>query len=196
MLSLTLQLWGGIFYLLNKIFFSLAERSDEAGKREWLIRSWWVYIIGLPPWVIILAWERNWMVAAVEAGGAPAMVLGLINAMRHADEKEPVWLDYIARIAAVAGISYSLYDFGGITTQTQLLELGVVAGFLVGTYQLAKKRMASGYIWFMVMNASNGLLMHVQSYPWLALQQALSLVFIIDAYLMQKRRKKLLVHAA
>lgn len=181
-----LQVWGGGFYLLNKIFFSRAERSKREKSMAWRIRSWIVYLIGLPAWVIIFASERNWMAASVEAGGAPAMILGLVNAIRGVKEK-PGWLDYVARIAAALGIVYSIYDFGGITTVNQALELGVVAGFLIGTYMLAKQ-LPSGYLWFMLMNGSNAGLMGIQSYPWLMLQQITSLGFVIDAFLMQRKR--------
>ena len=189
MFHIALQVWGGGFYLLNKIFFSLAERSEEDVKRAWWIRSWIVYLIGVPAWLIIFATEQNWMVMAVEAGGMPAMILGLIIALRGVG-KEPNWLDNIARLAAVLGIAYSLYDFGGITTLTQALELGVVAGFLIGTYLLARQQPV-GYLWFLLMNMSAGTLMFVQDYPWLTLQQIISFGLVTDAYLMQKRRSQL-----
>ncbi len=183
-----LQIWAGLFYLLNKIFFSRAERSDEKKKRFWRMSSWTVYLIGLPAWVIIFISERNWIAASVESGGATAMVLGLVIAWRGI-EKTPKWLDYVARIAAVLGIAYSIYDFGGITDYTQWLELGLVAGFLMGTYLLAKER-PSGYIWFMLMNASNAELMRVQDLTLLVIQQVISLGFVLDAYLMQRKKNR------
>jgi len=182
-----LQAWAGAFYLLNKIFFSRAERSKEKIKQQtWRVWSWRVYLIGLPAWVIIFLSERNWMAAAVEAGGATSMVLGLVIATRGNEKDGPAWLDWIARIAAVFGIAYSLYDFGGITTVNQTLELGVVVGFLVGTYLLAKQK-AYGYLWFLLMNGSNAGLMWVQDYPWLTLQQLISFGFVLDAYLTHRR---------
>ena len=181
MISILLQIWGGGFYLLNKIFFSLAERSaDEDRKRSWKVRSWSVYLIGLPAWVIIFVDKRNWIAAALESGGAAAMILGLVIATKGAD-KAPKWLGYSALIVTVIGITYSLYDFGGITTLNQVLELGVVTGFLAGTYLLAKQR-ALGYLLFVLMNVSNAALMYIQDFPWLALQQIVSLGFVLDAY--------------
>lgn len=188
MLHTILQVWGGIFYLLNKIFLSFSERS-ESNKKRWRIASWVVYLIGLPPWVIIFIIERNWIVAALEAGGAPAMVLGLVIAVRGKG-KEPKWLDHIALVAIVLGFGYSLYDFGGLHTLTQWLEIGTVAGFLFGTYLLAKEN-ASGYLWFIQMNVANGALMWVEHYPWLVLQQVVSLIFVVDAYLAWKRKHTL-----
>lgn len=186
-----LQFWGGLFYLLNKIFFSRAERSGKEAKQVWRIRSWAVYLIGMPAWVIIFVSEQNWMAAAVEAGGATAMILGFVTALRGVG-REPRWLNWIARAAAVIGIGYSLYDFGGLTELTQVLELGIVTGFLIGTFFLARQ-LPSGYLWFLLMNASNATLMGIQNYPWLVLQQIVSFGFVADAYLMQRRRARLKV---
>jgi len=184
-----LQFWGGSFYLLNKIFFSQAERNNDQEKiRFWRINSWIVYLIGLPAWVIIFLSERNWIAASVEGSGALAMIIGLIIAIRGKG-KEPKWFDYIARLAIVVGITYSLYDFGGITTVTQLLEIGVTIGFLFGTYQLAKQN-PTGYLWFLLMNSSNAILMLVQNYPWLFVQQLISLGFVLDAFRVQKVKSR------
>lgn len=140
MLSSFLQIWGGVFYLLNKIFFSRVERSaSERKKRLWRIWSWIVYLIGLPGWVIIFVIERNWIAAALETGGVPSMFMGLVIALKGKG-KEPKWLNYISLVAMFVGISFSLYDFGGLTSITQILELGIVAGFLTGTYLLAREK--------------------------------------------------------
>lgn len=187
-----LQWLGGGFYLLNKIFLSFSERTrnrgDEARARIWRIASWAVYLVGLPPWVIIFVSWRNWIAASVEASGAPAMVLGIVIALRGTTKNPPRWLDHLALICIPLGFAYSIYDFGGITTVNQWLEIALVLGFLVGTYLLAKER-ASGYLWYILMHVSGGLLMWVQSYPWLFLQQLLSLGFIVDAYRITQKRK-------
>jgi hypothetical protein len=79
MFELSLQIWGGLFYLLNKIFFSQAERSKTTMRRRvWRIRSWIVYLAGLPAWIIVFTSEHNWIAAGVESGGAPAIIVGLI----------------------------------------------------------------------------------------------------------------------
>ncbi|MFC1662982.1 nicotinamide mononucleotide transporter [Patescibacteria group bacterium] len=176
-----------MFYLLNKIFFSRAERSQSViAARRWRIASWAVYLLGLPPWLIIFVSERNWIAAGLEAGGTPAMLLGLIIALRGKG-RAPRWLDYVALLAITVGIIYSLKDFGGLNTINQYLELGLTLGFLVGTYQLAKEK-PQGYLWFILMNLSCGSLMAVQHYYWLMLQQMVSLGFVIDAYRTQKHR--------
>lgn len=180
-----LQVLGGGFYLLNKIFLWLAERKkrrgEQAGARKWRIASWAVYLVGLPPWVIIFVSWRNWIAASVEASGAPAMLLGLVIALRGTAEDPPQWLDRIALVCIPLGFAYSLYDFGGLNTFNQWLEIGLVVGYLVGTYQLAKER-ATGYLWYVLMHVTCGWLMWIQGYPWLFLQQLISFVFIADAY--------------
>lgn len=187
-----LQWLGGGFYLLNKIFLSFSERArnrgDETRARKWRIASWAVYLIGLPPWVIIFVSWRKWIAASVEASGAPAMVLGLVIALRGTTKNLPRWLDHLARVCIPLGFGYSLYDFGGITTINQWLEIGLVLGFLAGTYLLAKER-ASGYLWYVLMHVTAGWLMWIQGYPWLFLQQLVSLVFIVDAYRMSQKRR-------
>lgn len=187
-MNLFLQLWGGIFFLLNKIFFSCAERSKGTRARRWRIASWSVYVIGLPAWIIIFIMKRNWIAAALESCGAPTMVMGLLVAVRGADH-QPKWLDHLALVGIVGGLSASLYDFGGISTVNQLLEIGIVTGYLIGTYMLAKER-PGGYLWFLLMNGSNAALMHIQGFPWLMVQQVASLAFVLDAYVQNKRNSK------
>lgn len=55
-----LQLWGGLFYLANKMLFSLAEAQRSAQRQRRLkIVGWSIYILGVPPWVIILVGHDN-----------------------------------------------------------------------------------------------------------------------------------------
>ncbi len=192
-MQLLLQWLGGGFYLLNKIFFSFSERRQRRGDarlaKKWRIASWAVYLVGLPPWVIIFIYWHNWIAASVEASGAPSMVLGLVMAMRGHQSSPPRWLNRIAYVCIPIGLAISLYDFGGITTLNQCLEIGLVAGFLIGTYQLALHRY-SGYLWYILMHVACGWLMWIQQFPWLAAQQAVSLLFIFDAYWVASRMQK------
>jgi hypothetical protein len=184
-----MQVLAGGFYLLQKVFLSIAERAERKNpnNKRWRVYAWSVYLAGLPAWTVIFVWEHNWIAAALEVSGAPAMILGLTIALRGSGGQKPGWLDRLAAVLIIAGIAYSLYDFGGITTVNQLLELGIIAGFLIGTYQLAHEK-PSGYLWYLVMCTFNGALMWVQDYLWLAAQQVVSLGFIVDAYLAQRRR--------
>ena len=186
MVDLPLQIWGGVFYLLNKIFFSRAERSkNERLRRVWRIRSWIVYLTGLPAWVVVFISEHNWIAAGVESGGAPAMTIGLIIAWRgHGNE--PKWLDYVAKISVLIGLTLSFYEFGGIKTLNQFLELGIAAGFLMGTYMIAKDKV-QGYFWLMLGNVSCASLMGLEGFFVLMAQQTVSLFFVTDAYLARKQ---------
>jgi len=190
-MSVLIQLIGGIFSLLNKILFSIGERArlnKRSDPQKWKVYAWISYIIGLFPWVIIFIWEHNWIAASVETSGLPSMVMGLVIALRGGDiTKSPKWLDHLATFFIPISIGFSLWDFGGFTALTQWLELGLVVGYVVGTYQLAKQN-AQGYLWFVLMHLCCGYLMWMQSYGWLTLQQVVSLAFIADAYLMSRKK--------
>ncbi len=190
-MDIWLQWIGGVFYLLQKILLSLAERAnlrgDRRAEKQLRIVSWIAYMIGLPPWVIIFISWRNWIAAVVEASGLPAMVLGLVIAWKGSEERSPTWLRVFAWACAGIGLVVSLVDLGGLTRFTQGLEIALVAGFLIGTIELARQR-TSGYLWYVLMHVSCGWLMWIQGYPWLFVQQLVSLIFIADAYAMTRRR--------
>jgi len=192
-LEVLLQILGGGFYLLNKIFLSFSERSrlafQEPQARRWRISSWVVYLLGLPPWVILFIYKHNWIAASVEAAGFPAMVLGLVTSFRGQTKGAPRWLNRLALVCIVAGFTYSLYDFGGLTVFNQYLEILLVAGYLIGTYLLAKER-PTGYLWYIMMHVACGWLVLIEGYPWLAGQQGVSLVFIGYAYWVTRMQRK------
>ncbi len=191
MLTFILQLWGGAFYLLNKLFFSRAERAiNQQHQQKWMVRAWTAYLIGLPPWVLIFISERNWIAAAVESSGVPAMLIGLGAAWQgHHRLHKFAWLDYLARLMILVGLGASFYDFGGLATLNQFLEVGIAAGFLMGTYLLAKSK-PQGYFWLILGNISAAFLMMRQRYFLLMLQQMMSLSLVIDAYRVQKQKIK------
>src|SRR3989344_4935469 len=64
-MEILLQLWGGLFYLFAKIFLARAEGEENSKWRTW---GWITYLLGVPPWVIILALNQNWIAMALEAG--------------------------------------------------------------------------------------------------------------------------------
>lgn len=188
MIDIVLQIWGGLSYLLNKIFFSRAERSRTSqGGKTWRIRSWIVYLMGLPAWVFVFISERNWIAAGVESGGAPAMIVGLIIAWRGRGT-EPKWLDILAKMSVFIGLLLSMLEFGGIKTVAQFLELGIAAGFLMGTYLMARDS-ARGYLWLMLGNVSCAALMGMEGFFILMFQQMVSLVFVTDAYLVRQKKR-------
>ena len=188
-MALLLQVWGGGCYLLNKMLFAFAEGRRFELKRLLRLYGWIVYIAGVPAWVAILLGKHNWIAAAIEAGGVPSMFFGLYTAYR-APQTPSLRFDRFASAFTygfiVLGVGYSLYDYGGITSITQVLEMGVTAGFLLGSYLLAKNN-AAGWLFFMLMNGSMATLMHLQDKPILATQQIVSLCFVVYGYAVSKR---------
>lgn len=184
-LALGLQLWGGVLYTFNKIFFLLAELAkserDLVRNKKWRVRSWVLCIIGLPAWMILLAMKRDWILLAIELGGLPAMMLGVYYALKREDEKVPQWAESLAIGSCFLGLAGSIYDFGGLKNIQQFLEGSTAVTFLVGTYYLAHDRYG-GYLWYLGMHASMIALMTIQSYPALAAQQIFSFCVITFAY--------------
>jgi hypothetical protein len=195
-MDIFLQLWGGGGYLLAKILLSHAEGLQD--DRKWRVAGWSAYILGLPAWVILLIGKHDWIAAANEAGGGPALVLGFVLALKGLDKAHPV-VDLGIRIFTygmiVFGVSYSLWFFGGITAFSQILELGVTVGFLLGSYLLAKRK-ASGWLFFMLMLISMGILMHIQGKIILIFQQGISLIFAVIGFVRALRRKRETEHTA
>lgn len=188
------QMLGGVFYLLNKIFLFFGERAEKSNKQRLKSMAWVVYLIGLPAWIIIFADKHNWIALAVEVSGAPSMVLGLINAQRSATKKI-LWLDrtaiftvYLGIGTSTLGLVFSVFEFNGITALTQVMEIGIAVGFLVGTYLLANKR-PTGYLWFLLMSVSATVMFYWQNQIALTIMQVLSVGFTADAYRSTKKQE-------
>ena len=188
-MDITLQAWGGVFYLINKILFALAEGKQPQLKRQFKIFGWAIYILGVPAWVIILFSKHNWIAASVEAGGVPSMLFGLYTVYQNSKTQNRTF-DNVASFftygSIVLGVGYSLYDYGGISSISQVLEIGVMIGFLLGSYLLAKNN-RNGWIFFMLMNGSMATLMLIQQKPLLSLQQIASLCFVIYGFIISSR---------
>jgi nicotinamide riboside transporter PnuC len=185
-MDLILQLWGGGFYFLNKVFFALAEGRQERVKKDLRTIGWVVYLLGVPAWVLILVDKHDWIAASIEAGGVPAMLFGLYNVVLNPEQPNRIF-DRLTSFCTygflLLGVGYSLYDFGGLRTLTQGLEIGVMIGFLIGSYLLAKKHYY-GWLFFLLMNGSMASLMLLQHKPLLAIQQLLSLCFVLYGFSM------------
>ena len=189
MFTLFLQITGGLCYFSNKLFFAAAERTEDSiSRQKWRTAAWIVYLLGVSPWVAIFLAEHDWIAAAIESSGIPAMLMGLVHVRRRKDHSSlSRRLDILSRIMITAGLAVSLYDFGGITTLNQLIELGIAAGFLFGTYFLAKSSSA-GYLWLLVGNVSAALLMMRQGYYILMGQQLLSMLPVAYALISHRKR--------
>ena len=183
-MDIALQAWGGGFYLVNKILFALAEGKSPNIKRKFKIYGWAIYLLGVPAWVIILLSKQNWIAASIEAGGVPSMLFGLYTVYKNARTQNKIFsnIAYVFTYGAITlGVGYSLYDNKGISSFSQILEIGVMIGFLLGSYLLAKNN-RSGWLFFILMNASMAALMFVQHKPLLLLQQIVSLCFVLYGF--------------
>ncbi len=188
-MNLFLQIWGGSFYLSNKILLAIAESRPKKSKRLFKLAGWLVYILGVPAWVIILISQQNWIAASIEVGGVPSMLLGLYNVYKKKGVSSKLF-DIIALsvtyVSLALGVFYSIFKYGGINSVTQLLEIIVMIGFLLGSYLLAKNR-SFGWVFFMLMNGSMALLMFIQNKPILSIQQLLSLCFVIYGFTLSRK---------
>ena len=192
-MDIALQLWGGSFYLINKILFALAEGKRQKIKRILKFNGWAIYILGVPAWVIILLSKQNWIAASIEAGGVPSMLLGLHTVYQNShspNRRFDTVASFFTYGSIALGLSYSLIDNGGVTSFSQVLEIGVMLGFLLGSYFLAKDK-RKGWLFFMLMNGSMATLMLIQHKPLLAVQQILSLSFVIYGFMASRKIKTL-----
>ena len=183
-MDLALQIWGGGLYLLNKVFFAIAEGQGEANQRKFRIAGWLVYLFGVPAWCIILVGKHDWIAASIQVGVVPSMLFGLYNAVSRTDRVNKTF-DRVASLCTFVclaiGAGYSLYDYGGLTAGSQILELGIMVGFLVGSYLMAKKNLY-GWLFFILMNTCMATLMLLQHKPLLSAQQLLSLGFVLYGF--------------
>lgn len=188
-MDLMLQIWGGMFYLSNKVLFAVAEGKQLQMKKNIKLVAWIIYILGVPAWVIILVGHQNWIAASIEAGGIPAMLLGLYNTY-YDNQRHNRLFNLLVALSTYSsllfGLSYSLYIHGGIVSVSQVLEIGVMMGFLLGSYAIAKNNPV-GWLFFMLMNLSMGTLMLLQDKPILMAQQLVSLCFVAYALIASRR---------
>lgn len=187
-MDLFLQIWGGACYLSNKILFSISENKNELSRRKLKIFGWIIFILGVPAWVTILILNNNWIAASIEAGGIPAMILGLYNTIHHHQKPNRTFdriVAFCTYSSLIFGLSFSFYLHGGITSISQILEIGVMVGFLFGSFLLAKNN-STGWLFFMLMNICMATLMLLQGKQVLMLQQLVSLCFVIYGYIKSK----------
>ena len=185
-MDIFLQTWGGIFYLLAKIFLSIAEGKENSKCR---IAGWVIYLLGVPPWVIILALNRNWIAMAIEAGAVPALILGVVIVIKQL-KQAPAIPDKSIRIFTwlliAFAILYSMYDYGGINRFSQILEFGVTVGFLLGSYLLSKKD-RRGWLCYLLMNLSMGTLMFINGKFIFAFLQLISIIFVMSGFIRSRK---------
>ena len=179
-----LQIWGGSCYLANKILFAISEGKLDRKRNIIRISGWLVYILGVPPWVIILISNQDWIAASIEAGGLPAMILGLYVSWFYDRKPRKIMYGLVTVLTYSSlsiGVGYSLVQHGGITSFAQILEIGVMIGFLLSGYFIAKNHPA-GWLYFMLGNVCMAALMYIQRAPILMTQQLLSLLFVFYGF--------------
>ena len=186
--DLFLQIWGGIGYLLAKILLAIAEGAVAEGmdnNRKLRIIGWFSYLAGIPAWVILLAGKNNWVVAAIDLGSVPSMILGIIIAWKQNIQINKIFdmfVKFFTIFMIMLGTCYSIYYFHGITTFSQILEILITFGFLSGSYLIAKRKPA-GWLLFILMCTCMGILMLIQDKVILVFQQGISLVVVIVGYI-------------
>ena len=182
-IDLFLQIWGGIGYLLAKILLALAEGMDNGRKLR--IIGWFSYLIGIPAWIILLAGKNNWVVASIDLGSVPSMILGIVTAWKQdiqVNKAFDMFVKVFTFFMIILGTIYSIYYFHGITAFSQILEILITFGFLLGSYLLAKKNPV-GWLLFALMCTCMGILMFIQGKTLLVFQQGISLIVVIVGYI-------------
>jgi len=188
-MDLILQIWGGSCYLLAKILLAAAEGIINGRKLR--IIGWFSYLSGIPAWVIIFASNNNWVVAAIDIGSIPSMILGIVIAWKkniQVSKAVDKFVNFFTFFMILSGTFYSIYCFHGITAFSQILEILITFCFLFGTYLLAKNNPA-GWLLYSLMCICVVILMILQNKPLLALLQGISLFVVVIAYI--KARNKI-----
>lgn len=186
-----LQIFAGGFYFLNKVFLLLVYLVPNKRIKTTNILASIVYPFGLPFWIIIFYLEKDFIALSLELGGLFSMILSIRTSTKGKDNKtvlyEKICL-YITFFFLVFGTFSSLYTHSGITSFTQVLEIFIVVGFLVGTYKMARQS-SEVYYWFSFMNLSCATLMLIQENPILFGFQICSLICMVTgAYLSRKNK--------
>jgi CHASE2 domain-containing sensor protein len=186
-----LQLWGGIGYFLAKVLLVRAEFVEK--DRNLRLTGWLVYLLGLPAWVVLLTSRQNWIAAAIETAGVPAIILGFVMTWKQNNNPNKT-IDLSIRIFTclmiICGVSYSIYIFNGIKTFSQILEIIIIFGYLVSNYLLAKR---NPFAWLLFMTGliSMSILMYIQDKPILCIQQLISLIPAIIGFIKNMNQMKL-----
>jgi hypothetical protein len=186
-----LQYWGGAGYFLAKVLLVRAEFIEK--NRNLRLAGWFVYLLGLPAWVILLAGRQDWIAAAIETAGVPAILLGIVMTWKQSNAPNKI-IDWGIRIFTclmiATGVSFSIHTFNGIRTFSQFLEIMIIFGYLVSNYLLAKRN-PFAWLMFMVGLISMSILMYIQDKPILCIQQIISLVPAVIGFIKNMKQARL-----
>jgi len=186
-----LQWWGGIGYLLSKIFIVRSEFLEN-GRNSRLI-GWFAYLVGMPAWIILLLSRQNWIASAVEIAGIPSVILGIVLTWKQNNNPNK-YIDGSIRVfialVILLGVVTSIYTFGGIKTFSQVLEILIIFGILLSNYLLARKN-PFGWLTFTLGLTSTSILMYIQNKPILCIQQLVSLIPVIIGFVVCMKKAKI-----
>ena len=192
-MEIILQFWGGTGYLLAKVLLVRAEFAEH--DKNFRLVGWIAYLLGLPAWVILFANKQDWIAAAMETAGVPAMILGIVTTWKQQNNPYKIidrCIGLFTGLMIIIGVSYSIYTFNGIKNLSQILEIISIIGYLVGTNLLAKR---NPFAWLMYAQAhgSMSLLMYIQGKPILCMEQVISVILVIIGFIkaIQKTRNTL-----
>jgi len=190
-MEIILQFWGGAGYLLAKIFLVRAEFAEH--DKNFRLVGWITYLLGLPAWVILFANKQDWIAAAMETAGVPAMILGVVMTWKQKNNPYKIidrCIVVFTALMIMLGVSYSIYTFSGIKTLTQILEIISIVGYLIGTNLLAKR---NPFAWLLYAQAhsSMSLLMYIQGKPILCIEQVISVLLVITGFVKAMQKAKL-----
>ena len=173
------QIWGGTGYFLAKAFLVRAEFVDDGRKAR--LAGWVAYLLGLPAWVFLFAGKQDWIAAAMEIAGVPAMILGVVMTWQYKNNPHKI-IDFgiklFTGLMIIIGVSYSVHVFNGIKTFSQILEIVSIIGYLAGTNLLAKRN-PFAWLLYMIAHSSMSLLMYIQGKPILCVQQIIAVILVI-----------------
>jgi hypothetical protein len=189
-MEIFLQIWGGAGYFLAKVLLVRAE--FVAKNRNLRLAGWFVYLLGVPAWVFLLAHEQDWIAASIETAGVPAILLGIVMTWKQSAHPNKA-VDWSIRIFTglmiLFGVSCSVYTHKGISAFSQILEIIIIFGYLVSNYLLAKR---NPYAWLMFMTGliSMSILMYIQDKPILCIQQLISLIPAVIGFIKNMKQEK------
>ena len=189
-MEIFLQCWGGTGYLLHKILIARSESLEN--DKHWRLFGWISYLLGMPAFLIVLVSNQNWIASSIEIAGIPSIVLGIFITLKK-NNNPSKYIDWAIRIFTgimiLLGVLFSIYTYSGLKMLSQILEMIIIIGILIGNYLLAKK---NPFAWIMLMVGliSSGILMYIQDNIILCMYQLFSLIPVMIGFIICSKRFK------
>ena len=171
-------IWESVYKFLESL------NINETKLKTW---AWASLLIGIPFWLILFKIQNNSIALALEASAIPSIVIGLIFSVKGLDKKEPFWIKYVVICSIVYGLHQSISYYNGINNEIQITEIIMAFTFLIGNYYLTKGQNIC-YLYYILMHISCIYLMYLNEYHGLMVQQLISIIFVVDAYIISKSK--------